>query len=111
MNKLPKEQNDGNHCHRTEYRKKNGKKIFEDSLRDLWDTKRTNICSIEVTEGEEREKEPEKTFEKITAENFSNMGKENQAQKAQSPRLDKHKKVIQQHIVQPPYERIHLNQF
>ena len=66
------------------------KKKFEDSLRDLWDIKCT-ICIIEVTEGEEREKEPEKTFEKITAENFSNMGKENQAQKAQSPMLDKHK--------------------
>jgi len=90
MKKWPKEQNGGNHCHRTEYRKKNGKKKFEDSLRDLWDIKCT-ICIIEVTEGEEREKEPEKTFEKITAENFSNMGKENQAQKAQSPMLDKHK--------------------
>ena len=67
------------------------KKNFEDSLRDLWEIKCT-ICIIEFTEGEEREKEPEKMFEKITAENFSNMGKENQAQKAQSPMLDKLKK-------------------
>jgi len=37
----------------------------EDSLRDLWDNiKHTNICITGVPEGEEREKGPEKIFEK-----------------------------------------------
>ena len=31
---------------------------------------------IGILEGEEREKGPEKIFEEIIAENFSNMGKE-----------------------------------
>ena len=58
----------------------------EDSVRDLWDNiKGTNICIIRVPEGEEREKGPEKIFEEIIAENFSNMGKKivNQVQEAQ----------------------------
>ena len=46
-------------------------------LRDLWDNiKHTNIHIIGVSEGEEREKGPEKVFEEIIAENFPNMGKE-----------------------------------
>jgi len=50
-------------------------KSNEDSLRDLWDnSKHTNICIIGVPE-EEREKQPEKIFEEIIAENFP-MGKE-----------------------------------
>ena len=49
----------------------------EDSLRDLWDNiKRNNICIIGVLEREDREKGPEKIFEEIIVENFSNMGKE-----------------------------------
>ena len=36
----------------------------------------TNIFVIEVSEGEERGKGPEKIFEEIIAENFLNMGKE-----------------------------------
>ena len=58
----------------------------EDSLRDLWDNiKCTNICIIEVPEGEEREIGPEKMFEEVIAENFPNMGKEivNQVQEVQ----------------------------
>ena len=58
----------------------------EDSLRDLWDNiKHTNIHIIGVPEGKEREKVPEKIFEKIIAENFPNMGKEiiNKVQEAQ----------------------------
>ena len=58
----------------------------EDSLRDLWDNiKRNNICIIGVPEGEEREKQSEKIFEKIIVENFLNMGKEiaTQVQEAQ----------------------------
>ena len=58
----------------------------EDSLRDLWDnSKCTNIPIKGVPEGEKREKESEKIFEGMIAENFLNMGKEivNQAQEAQ----------------------------
>ena len=67
-------------------------KRYEDSLRDLWDNiKFINIHIIGVTEGEERDKRPEKIFEEIIAENFPNMGKEivNQVPEAQSPRQDK----------------------
>ena len=58
----------------------------EDSLRDFWDNiKCTNIRNIEVPEGEEREKGPEKIFEEIIVKNFPNMGKEiaTQVQEAQ----------------------------
>ena len=49
----------------------------EDSLRDFWDNiKRTNIPTIEVLEGEERDKGPEKIFEQVIVKNFPNMGKE-----------------------------------
>ena len=66
----------------------------EDSLRDLWDNlKGNNILIIGVPEGEEREKGPEKIFEKIIVENFPNMRKEiaTQVQEAQSPIQDKPK--------------------
>ena len=58
----------------------------EDSPRDLWDnTKCTNIHIIGISDGEERERIPEKTFEEIMAENFLNMGKKivKQVQEAQ----------------------------
>ena len=42
----------------------------EDSLRDLWDIKCKNICTIVVPEGEEREKGPKNLFEEIIVENF-----------------------------------------
>ena len=49
----------------------------EDSLRDLWDNIKPNsILIIGVSEGEEREKGPEKIFEEIIVRNFLNMGKE-----------------------------------
>ena len=47
-----------------------------------------------VPEGEEREKGPEKIFEKIIAENFSNMGKGNNQPSpgsTESPKQDKPK--------------------
>ena len=48
----------------------------EDSVRDLWDNiKYTNIQIIQVPEGEEREKGPEKIFEEIIAKKSPNMGK------------------------------------
>ena len=58
----------------------------EDRLRDLWNNiKHTNICIIRGTEGEEREKGPEKIFEDTILKNFPNMGKEiaTQVQEAQ----------------------------
>ena len=51
-----------------------------------------NICIIEVPEGEEREKGPEKMFAEIIAEQFPEDRKGNsQVQEAQSPRKDKPK--------------------
>ena len=58
----------------------------EDSLRDHWDNiKHNNIRIIGVPEGEEIEKGPEKIFEELIVEKFSNMGKEiaTQVQEAQ----------------------------
>ena len=55
-------------------------------LRDWWDNIRcTKIHIIEVPEGEEKEKGPEKIFEKIIVQNFPNMGKKiaTQVQEAQ----------------------------
>ena len=60
---------------------KKGMKRTEESLRDLWDNiKCTNIHTVEVPEGEEREK----IVEEIIDENFPNMGKEtlNQVEEA-----------------------------
>ena len=57
----------------TEQNKERRMKRNEDSLRDLWgNIKGTNIHIIGVPE-EERNKGPEKIFEEIIAENFSNM--------------------------------------
>ena len=40
----------------------------------MWDTiKHTNICAMVISKGEERERE--KTFEEIMAENFPNLKK------------------------------------
>ena len=62
----------------TASKKNNEKRMkrIEDSLRDPWDIKYTNIRIIGIPEGEEREKGTEKIFEDIIAENFHNMGKE-----------------------------------
>ena len=69
-----------------EHKREERLKTNEESLRELWDNvKRTNICIIGVPEGEEREKETEKIFQEIIAENFPRMGKEplTQIQEAQ----------------------------
>ena len=55
-----------------------------------------------VPEGEEREKGPEKIFEKIIVKNFPNMGKEiaTQVQEAhKSPIQDNSKRNTPRHIV------------
>ena len=60
---------------RTRRRKKNPK--IENSVSSLWDNfKRSNICNIGVKEGEEKEEEIRKVFEKIMKENFPNLVKE-----------------------------------
>ena len=60
----------------------------EDSLRDLWDKiKCYNIHIKGVSEGEEREKGPEKIFEEIIVKNFPNMGKEIATQVRESQRV------------------------
>ena len=60
----------------------------EESLRKLWDNvKHTNIHIIGVPEGEEREKETEKIFQEIIAENFPNMGKESLTQIQEAQRV------------------------
>ena len=60
-------------------------KRIEDSLRDFWDIKRTNIRIIGVPEEEEKKKGTKKLFEEIIVENFPNVGKEivNQVQESQ----------------------------
>ena len=58
-------------------KKKKRKEKSEESLTDLWDNiKYTNVNTIGVPQGEQREKLPEKIFEEITAENFPNMGRD-----------------------------------
>ena len=64
----------------------------ENILRELWDNiKRTTIHIRGVPEGKEREKRPEKIFEKIIAEYFLKMGKETVTQVQEAPRKDKTK--------------------
>ena len=51
-------------------------KRLEDSLRELWDIKCTNIQTISIAEEEEEKKRYKKIFEEIIVENFLNMEKE-----------------------------------
>ena len=71
-----------------EQNKERRMKRSEDRLRDLWYNKCTNIHITRVSEGEEREKEPEKILQEIIAKNFSNMGKETLNSR-------KHRRIIQ----------------
>ena len=58
----------------TEQNKEKRMKRKEDSLRDFWiNIKHTNICIIEVPEGERR-KGPEKIFEAVIVKNFPKWG-------------------------------------
>ena len=57
-------------------------------VRELSDNiKCTSIHIIGVPEGEEREKETEKIFQEIIAENFPNMGKESLTQLQEAQRV------------------------
>ena len=59
---------------------------MEESLRDHWDnSKHTNIHIIGVSEGEERDKGPEKIFEEIIGKHFPNMRKETLELKYRKP--------------------------
>ena len=77
-----------------EQNKEKRMKRNEESLRDHWNNiQHTNIRIIGVSEGEEREKGPEKISEEIIVENFPKMGKEIHPSpgSAESPRQDKPK--------------------
>ena len=71
----------------TEEHKEKGMKESKDSLRDPWDIKWTNIRIIGVPVEEGKEKVPEKVFEEIITENFTNMRSEilTKVQESQSP--------------------------
>ena len=72
----------------TEQNKEKRMKRNEDSLRNLWDNiKCNNIHIIWVTEGEEKEKGPEKIFGDIIAKNYTNMRKETLTQDQEVQRL------------------------
>ena len=84
-----------------EQNKEKRMKRNDDSLRDLWDIKRTNIRIIGVPE-EEKEKGPEEIFEEIMVKNFPDMGKEiaTQVQEAQRvPYRIKPRRNTQRHIL------------
>ena len=69
-------------------RKRKRIKRNEDSVRDLRDNKsHTNIYTIGVPEGAEREKGAENIFEDIIAENFPNLGKETDIQVQEAQRV------------------------
>ena len=70
-----------------EQKKEKRIKRNKNSLRELWDIKHTNIHIIEVPDGEEREKGPEKLFEEIISENVPNMGKESLTQIQEAQRI------------------------
>ena len=60
----------------------------EDSVRSLWDNfKLTNICTLWVLEGEEREQEIKNLFEKIMTESFLNLVKEIDIQVQEAQRV------------------------
>ena len=74
MDKWPGGQNGGNHCHRTEYRKKNEKK-WRQPKRPLGQNEMHQHSHYKGPR-RRREKGPEKIFEETLAENFPNMEKE-----------------------------------
>ena len=78
-------------------------KRIEDSLRDLWDIKHTNIRIIRVPEEEEEKKGSEKIFEEIIVKNFPNLREEivNQVQEAQrvSYRINPKRNTVRQIVI------------
>lgn len=92
--KQTRRQNTGYHPIKAAKRKKKVKSS-EDSLRDFWHIKPSNIHVTGIPEGEEREKEVENVFDEITAEDFPNLKQETviQVQEEQSPRQDESKET------------------
>ena len=63
-------------------------KKIKDSVRSLWNSfKHSNICIIGVPEGEEKEQEIGKLFEKIVKVNFPNLVKEIDIQVQEAQRV------------------------
>ena len=73
----------------TEQKKQTKKFLNEDSLKDLWDYKHTNICMIGDEESWERK--GKKHLQKLIPENFPNLVKDTQAQ--ENPKQDEPKQV------------------
>ena len=48
----------------------------EDRLREINSLRKKNLCVIGVSEGAERDRDPEYVFEQILAENIPNLGRE-----------------------------------
>ena len=75
----------------------------EDSINSFWDNfKRSNICIIGVSEGEEKEQVIKNLFEKIMTKNFPNLVKEIdiQVQEAQTiPNKMDTKRTTPRHII------------
>ena len=76
---------------------------IEDSVRRLWDNfKHSNICIIEVPEGEEKEQEIGNLFEIIMKENFPNLVKDIDLQVQEAQRVPNNldpKRSIPGHII------------
>ena len=68
-------------------KEKRMKKKTEESLRNIWGIKPTNIHIIGVSEGEERQIGTEKMFEELITKNFPNMGKETPTQVEEAQRI------------------------
>jgi len=83
MDEWPGRQNGGNHCGKTEYRKKNENRWRQ--IKRLVGFQAYQHSHYRHPHKEKREKVFEEIFEEITAENLPNMGKEivNQVQAAQ----------------------------
>lgn len=75
----------GTNPNRTAKKKKKGILKSKDSLKDLQDNIEWNNIVFYWSQKEKREKEAEKLFEEILAENFSNLGKK-QTSTSRKPR-------------------------
>ena len=67
--------------YKTEKQRKHLKRKTEGNIQGLWDNyKRYNICTMEITEGEKREKGTEDIFEVIMTENLSKLRSDTKSQ-------------------------------
>ena len=64
------------------------KKKNKSTGRDFWDNIRhTNICIMEVSEGEKKHKSKQKLFEEIIAETLPNLGEKTDTEVQEAPSL------------------------